>query len=168
MSNLPWVPRINATKVISVTPTISTSAYTSGDQIGGIMTLTDCVRQDSNGGFGISELVGVTVLDNDKQDANIDIWLFNVSPTVTSVDNGAFAMSAANLVLQCIGVVAVGVTYSNAAAVSVSSTVNLNKVLRVANTAPLPTTIFAIGIVRGTPTYTTTTSLQFQFEFFLD
>lgn len=168
MSNLPWVPRINATKVVSVTPTISTSAYTSGDQIGGIMDLSDCIRQDSNGTFGVSELVGVTILDKDKQSVAMDIWLFNVSPTVTSTDNAAFAMTAANLVLQCVGYVSVGVAYSAAAAVSVSSTVNLNKVVQVSNTVASPSHLFAIVVVRAAPTYTTTTSLQFKFEFFMD
>jgi len=167
MSNLPWVKRINASKVISVTPTISTSpAYTAGDQIGGIMTLTDSVRFDSNEGKGFSEIVSVSILDSSKQDAAIDIWFFNASPTVTSVDNGAFAMTAANMAAQCIGVVQCGLsgTYSNAAAVSVCSTCNLNLPVQVASGSNL----YAIAVARGTPTYATTTALQFKFGIFLD
>lgn len=174
MTTLSWVPRVNITKTIAVTPTISTSpAYTSGDQIGGVMTLTDVVRQDSNTSVGTACLAEVTILDGDKQDAAIDIWFFKVTPTVTSVDNGAFAMTRANQQLQCIGSVTLGASgssgaYSDAAAVSVSDNANLNKIMQVASTAPSPTNIYAIAIVRGTPTYTTTTSLVFQFSFYID
>lgn len=171
MSNLPWIPRINATRVVTATPTITaSSAYAAGNQLGGIMQLTDIMRQDSNAGAGTSQLVGVTILDKDKQDSPIDLWLFNQPPTVTSTDHAAFAMTAANLASQCIGVVQVGASgkYSDAAAVSVSSDVNLNKIVMVPGTATSPTSIYAIAVARGTPTYTTTTSLQFRFEFFLD
>jgi hypothetical protein len=170
-NNLPWVPRINATKVVTVTPTISSSpAYTAGDQLGGIMTLTDVIRQDSNGRFGTSELVEVTILDGSKQDSAIDIWLFNQSPTVTSVDNGAFAMTYANMQSQAIGVIQIGTsgTYSDASATSMCSAANLNIPVQVANTASSPTNIYAIAVARGTPTYATTTSLTFLFKFFMD
>ncbi len=167
-----WVPRINITKTVAVTPTISTSpAYTSGDQLGGIMTIPNVVRQDSNTGIGSCELRSVTILDADKQNAAIDIWFFKVSPTVTSADNGAFAMTAANQAAQCIGAISVGTSYSGAAAVSTSSGAegrNIGLPMNIAFTATANTSVFAIAIVRGTPTYTTTTSLQFQFSFYID
>jgi hypothetical protein len=165
---LPWVPRLNITKTIAVTPTISTSAYTSGDQIGGIMTLSNVIRQDSQMNYGNNEIVSVTILDADKQNAAMDIWFFNQSPTVTSTDNAAFAMTAANQAAQCIGVVSIGSSYSSAAAVSTSSDKNLNLPLQVPGTVASPSNVYAIAIVRAAPTYTTTTSLQFQFSFFVD
>jgi hypothetical protein len=174
MTQLAWVPRINASKTIIVTPTISTSIYASGDQLGGIMTLTDAVRQDTNVEFGFSELVEVTILDASIQNAAMDIWLFNQSPTVTSTDNQPFSMSDANQALQCIGWVSVGATasYSASALNSVSTTANLNKPCQVISlkTAPKanPTNLYAIAVVRGTPTYGSTTALQFQFSFFID
>jgi hypothetical protein len=168
-----WVPRLNITKTVAVTPVISTSIYTSGDQIGGIMTIPDVIRQESNTGIGENILAEITILDGDKQDAAIDVWFFKVSPTVTSTDNAAFAMTRANQQLQCIGSVSLGVTsttgaYSDAAAVSVSSNPNINKPLQVSGTAANPTNIYAIAIVRGAPTYTTTSSLVFQFSFYID
>ena len=133
------------------------------------MTFADVVRLDSQGGGnavpnGQTELVSVTILDKDKQDAAMDIWLFNTSPTVTSSDNAPFSMTDANQFAQCIGVVAVGGTYSDAAINSASSTVNLNLPLQITS----GTSIYAIAIVRAAPTYTTTSSLQFQFGFFVD
>lgn len=167
MGSLASVKRINASRVISVTPTISTTAYASGDQVGGIMTLSDAIRYDSVVGKGFSEIVSVTILDGSKQNAAMDIWFFHTSPTVTSVDNGAFAMTYANLAAQAVGMVQVGLsgTYSSAAAVSVCSTCNLNLP---AESAANSSKLYAIAVVRGTPTYATTSSLQFKFGIFLD
>lgn len=180
MTTLSWVPRINVTKTVSITPIISTPAYAAGDQLGAIMELTNVIRQDrqsggmsaaSATGEGYSELAGITILDADKQDSIFDIWFFNTSPTVTSVDNGAFSMSDANQKLQCIGTVICTTSnggYSDAALNSTGEWSNINKILRVPQTASVPTSVFAIAIARGTPTYTTTTALQFQFHFYVD
>ena len=173
----PGIPQINVSRVVSVVPTISTSAYTSGDQLGGIMTLTDVIRPNPSNLSGLTELVSIVVLDGSLQNAAMDIWIFNQSPTVTSVDNGAFSMSDANQALQCLGSVSIGVSgtsgaYSASALNSVSSNPNLNLLLEVDFTAegvpPNPNNLYAIAIVRGTPTYTTTSSLKFLFGFFVD
>lgn len=169
MSNLSPVPRINVTKTVSVTPTISTSQYTSGDQVGGIMTLTDVVRQDTGTGYGNSELKSVTILDADAQSAAMDIWFFKVSPTVTSTDNAPFSMSDANQAAQCIGAISIGTAYSASALNSTSTDgKNIGIAMEIFGTSSTPTSIFAIAIVRGTPTYSTTTALQFQFSFYMD
>lgn len=169
MTTLSYVPRVNITKVVNITPTISASpAYTSGDQLGGIMTLTDVIRQDSNTSIGTSMIASINILDKGLQSAAIDIWFFNQSPTVTSTDNAAFSLSDANLVAQCIGAVSIGTSYSTSALNSVSTNSNLNIPVQVVSTATAPTNIYAIAIVRGTPTYTSTTDLQFQFCFYID
>lgn len=176
MSLLPWVKRINASRVVEVTPTITAnSAYVSGNQLGGIMQITDVIRQDSNMKLGQSELVGVTILDSNKQDVQIDVWFFKVSPTLASADHAAFNITAANQALQCIGSVKLGVfpgtttsNYSDATVCSNSSNPNLNDLFQVDFAAAASTSVFAVAIVRGTPTYTTTSALKFQFKFFLD
>lgn len=172
MTTLSWVPRLNITKTVVVTPTISTSpAYTAGDQLGGIMTIPNVIRQDPQTGDGYIEIAGITLLDGGKQDAILDIWFFNQSPIVTSSDNAAFSMSDANQAAQCIGCVILTTSnggYSDAALNSIGEWDNLNKILRVAGTQSAPSSIFAIAITRGTPTYTTTTDLQFQFSFYVD
>ena len=170
MTTLSWVPRINITKTIAVVPTITSgSAYASGNQIGGIMTLTDAIRQDSNVNFGQSELHSVTILDAGLQNAAIDIWFFNQSPTVTSADKQAFSMSDGNQAAQCIGAISVGTSYSASALNSVSTDgINLSKNFQVASTATNPTNLYAIAISRGTPTYTSTTDLKFLFSFYVD
>lgn len=178
-SFFPNVPRINGSKVIPQTPTISTSAYVSGYQLGGIMSFFNCCRQDTGCGYGITELIGVTILDKSKQNAAIDLWLFNTSPTITSSDHSAFSMTAANQAVQCIGVVQLGLNsagtsnYSGSAICSVSSNQNLNKMVQIPGSyggqpVATSTTLYAVAVVRSTPTYTSTTDLQFQLEFFLD
>lgn len=169
MTTAPWVTRINISKTVSVTPVITASSYTSGFQLGGVMTLTDVIRQDSQAGgqgvsLGFAELVEVTVLDKAAQSVAIDIFLFNTSPTLVSSDHAAFNITDANLVASCIGVVSVGTAYSASSSNSVSSTANLNKPVQ----ASSGTNIYAVAVVRGAPTYVSTSDLQFQFSFFID
>lgn len=179
---LSWVPRLTNTAIVAVTPTISSSpAYTSGDQLGGIQTVainSSLLRMDSNsnvqtGGrvsMGTATLTEVTILDQALQSAAMDIWFFAASPTVTSVDNGAFALTDANLIAATnglpitLGYVSVGAAYSAAAASSISTTCNLN--FTVGSTTASP--IYAIAVVRGTPTYASTTDLVFEYKFIID
>lgn len=170
MATLSWVPRLNFKRTVAQTPTITSgSAYAAGNQLGGIMTFANVIRQETGLQFSTCKLMEVTVLDADKQNSAIDIWLFNQSPTVTSADKQAFAMTAANQAAQCIGVVTIGsTTYSSAAAVSTATAVNLQKFIHIPGTVANPANVYAIAIVRGTPTYTTTTSVQFQFSFEID
>lgn len=164
MTTLSWVPRITIEQNIQVTPTISASAYTSGFQLGSIMTLANAVRFESNTSIGTAFLSEITILDKDSQNAAIDIFFFNTSPTLVSTDHAAFDITDANLVAQCIGVVSVGTSYSASASNSVSSVSNLNKAIY----TTVGSNIYAVAVVRATPTYTTTTSLQFQFNFLVD
>lgn len=169
MTTLSWVPRINITKTVAVVPVISTSAYASGDQIGGIMTLTDVVRQVRGDNYGQAELHAVTILDGALQSAAIDVWFFNQSPTVTSVDNGAFSMSDANLAAQCIGAISIGTAYSASALNSVSTDgINLSKNMQVDLSSATPTNLYAIAIIRAIKTYAATNDLKFLFSFYVD
>ena len=174
---LSWAPRVNITKQVAVTPTISTSAYVSGYQLGGIMTLAGVVRQDSNTvGVSQAELHSVTILDQSGQNAAIDIQFFSVSPTLTNAgDHTAYSISGANLVALTGNIpagqaaISVGTTYSSSAAASISTDgINLSKNIVVPFTSATPNSIYAVAVVRGTPTYTSTTALTFIFNFYVD
>jgi len=170
MTTLSWVPRLNITKTIPVVPVISTSpAYTAGDQIGGIMILPDVVRVDSNTGYAQAELHSVTILDGAKQDAAIDVWFFNQSPTVGSTDNSAFAMTPANLAAQCIGAVSIGTSYSDGVTISTSTDgKNIGMNLQSLTTAATPTNLYAVAVIRSAVTYNSTSALKFLFSFYVD
>lgn len=174
---LSWVPRINITKQILSTPTITASSpYVSGYQIGGIMTLSNVIRQDSNfngtgTGFGQSELHSVKVIDSIGQDQKYDIWIFSSSPTLTNAgDFTAFSITGANALAAGLqGAVSVGATYSASAVAAVSTDgQNLSLNCIVPSSATNPTNLYAVAIVRGTPTFTGTGNLTFLFNFYMD
>lgn len=171
MANPSWVPRVNITRVVAVTPVITAGAYNAGDQLGSIMAIPDVIRQDTQSivnKIGDNELVSVTILDKAKQDAEMDVWFFNQLPTLVSADHAAFNISDSELVAKCIGVVSLGVTYSDSVSNSVTTSVTLNLPMQVPGTSATPTSVFAVAVNRGTPTYTSTSDLQFQFGFFVD
>lgn len=80
-------------------PTLDTVAYAAGDHMG---TLVDLGRVTEEG--KTVEVLQVAVLDVDDQGVAFDVLLFDEQPTLTSVDNAAFAMTdaeAAKLVGVC-------------------------------------------------------------------
>ena len=79
---LQWPKRLVGEYVVTVTPTLDTNAYTSGDRLGSIQTIEDVLRQDSATGMGVATLKQVTIIDQAAQSADIDILFFNALPTV--------------------------------------------------------------------------------------
>lgn len=166
-------PRVSR-QIFTVTPTISTSpAYTTGDCLGGVQTISNAARFSGGGGV----ITSVTVLDKTQaQRSAFDILLFNSSITATT-DNAAFAGSDADMA-KCIGIISILTTDYNTAFAGVP----LNSVAFKPNSATatwpqsmaIPyycsggTTLYAQLVVRGTPTYTSTTDLVLQLNCILD
>lgn len=75
---------------MELAPTITAGAYSDGDVVGGLLTLTELgiVR----GAF----LNKICVVDAANQKAAFDLWIFNAAPTAV-LDNAAFAPTAADL-----------------------------------------------------------------------
>lgn len=94
---------ITSSRILSVTPTLDTNAYASGDQLGSLMEIDWAV--DSIGGTGV--LKSLSVVDKASQDIEIDVLLFSDEPTVTSSDNAALDISDAEMEAKCIGSVKV-------------------------------------------------------------
>jgi hypothetical protein len=90
------------TNTIASTPTVSTSpAYTSGDSVGGKISLASAVRLAGTGGT----ITSVTITDKGKQSAATDVVFFNADPSNTTfTDNGALTVHDTDL-LTIIGVV---------------------------------------------------------------
>lgn len=81
---------------IQVTPTISTSAYSANDAVGGLMTFSGALISPG----GTSFLLGWKVFDKKQIKAALDLFLYNQKVTVAA-DNAAFALSdadAANII----------------------------------------------------------------------
>jgi hypothetical protein len=140
--------------VVEVSPTLDTSAYTSGDHMGTLMTLTGV----GEAGAGC-RLEKVVVVDKAKQSQAMKILLFDASPTITSSDNAAVDISDAEMADKCIGVVSV-VTgdYTALNASSVADT-TYNKPIKSPGA-----TLYALCVSAGTPTYAAD-SLVLKFHF---
>lgn len=139
---------------VSVTPTISTSAYTSGDCLGGLQTVTGAVRASG----GSAQVLSVNIIDKTQaQRAAMDLLFFDRSVTVAG-DNAPVTMSDADME-NCLGVVPI-VGYNTAwpgtPLNSISSNVGVNLPV-VCNGSDL----FVQAVVRATPTYVATSDLVF-------
>lgn len=148
-------------QVCDVTPVISLIAYTTGDQLGSIMELQAALAMEAGVGF----LDSVCVIDLDNQKIAMDIMIFSELPTLVSVDNGLIDLSSANL-LKCLGVVSVATGDYVTAKASTNAVATIrNLKLHVKNTtaAPGSTSLWAVAVIRGTPLYTTVSSLKFRF-----
>lgn len=165
----------------TATPTISTTpAYTSGDQIGGIIELTNVFREfyrafeprpQGDGGqtkwAGKATLKSISVVDISAQSANFDFYFFNQLPTVASSDNAALNIADAQI-LKCQHVYSFAPTaYSATSANSVASVGAIDLVIGQDSSALLDS-VWVVAQIKSTATYTTTTALQFKFDFYID
>lgn len=157
-----WVRPAPVQLRIQNTPTISNgAAYTSGDVLGGLQTLSNAAR--ISGGSGIIQ--SITVLDKTQaQRAAIDLLFFDRSVTVAA-DNAAVAMSDADMAF-CLGIVSIGPYNAAWPGTPLNSEATLLNV-------GLPfvlngTDLFVVAVVRGTPTYTSTSDLIFSYTILQD
>lgn len=137
------------TTTVSVTPTIDTDAYTAGDAVGGRLEFTNAVGEHNKTGV----LQSVIIIDDDQEQNELELWLFDQAFTATA-DDAAFAPSDADLA-NCIGVVSTADgTYYNASANGVCTIRNIGLVLNLQST-----TLYGQLVTRGTEAYTAATDL---------
>ena len=135
------------------TPAISAAAaYTAKDAIGGLITFTNAAFADVGSGI----IHSLTVVDNDSEEAPLQVHLFNQTFTA-SADNAIFSPSDADL-NKFIGVVGVVDTdYFPLDDNSVATVTGLNLPFNLVSGG---TSLFAqIATETGTPTYTAATDL---------
>lgn len=145
-------------KIIEVTPVISTGAYSALDQIGGIQTLTDATEKFN---YAV-RLNAITIIDKDKESAGINFYFFDELPTVASVDNGALDITDAEMADKCVGRFAVAAAdYTNLNASSMATA-------KVAGDGLLLTTkssvLYVVAQTIATPTYTAVNDLVFKYH----
>lgn len=143
------------------TPTINTSAYTSGDELGTLLTITGAARFTGGGGF----VKSIVVLDKTQaQRSAMDVLFFTQSVTVAG-NNNPFAPSDADM-LNFLGLVAIATgdyntawagTPTNSAATKIVAEDGLPYVCAA-------TSLYALLVVRGTPTYTSASDIVVTFE----
>ena len=140
------------TKVISVAPTVSTSAYSTGNLIGPKQTLTGAGACDTT--VGQTGLCGgiinsVTITDLEKQSADFDIIIFSSNPSATTfTDRAAFDIDDADLPkVACVISVTTDVLFNDNA-------VAVNQNAGCVFSAPATSgTLYAAVVIRSTATY---------------
>lgn len=135
-------------KQLKITPTLAVAGtYAANDQVGGLTTITNGV--DSSGGQSI--LRSLVILDGAKQSLALDLFFFDQDPSLTSIDNGAFALLDADLLGKCLGVVSI--VAADYAAVSASSVATKQLLSLVLQAAATKKDLYCVLVTRGAPTY---------------
>lgn len=137
----------------SATVTVSTSAYASGDLIGGLQSIK-AVDDRTIERSGLIQDIGLS--DKAKQDAVIDVVFFNANPSNTTfTDNAALTVDDADIT-KIIGFAQV-TSYTDFAASSFGYAGNVAMPYKIDNDDGL---LYFALISRGTPTYAATTDVQ--------
>ena len=153
---------IASSQAINIIPTITTSAgiYSSGDNIGGLLTLSNATRIIG----GTCMLDSIHVRDNLNQSAALSILLFSSSPATgaTITDNAAFVYGTTAFTKQ-IGIINVAaLDYTTFNSKSSASLSGLRRIM----TAVGDVNLYAIVVTTGTPTYAANaTTLYIDFGF---
>lgn len=140
--------------------TISTSAYTAGDVVGGLITFNVA----NAAGSGI--ISSVRIVDDDNEKAELTLYLFRSSPTAIA-DADTFAPSVADLKAMIGKIVFYAADYTtlnnNATVIKRGTTDDIN--FEFTTTSG---NIFGYLVCTGTPTYTAVTDLSIVLSAWLD
>lgn len=149
--------------VVSVTPTVTAGAYnaTTKNSVGGKQTLPGAVPISG----GISILQSVLVLDKANQKAPLTILLFDSDPSAgTYTDNGQVNLSTdIAKVIRRINVTAGDYeTIDNSGADYATAEIGpVSKLVKAAS----GTSLYAVILTTGTPTYASASDLTVRFGF---
>lgn len=140
-----------ATTTISQTPTVSSSpAYSAGDAVGGKLTFASATRISAYSGT----VVGVSVVDQNKQNALMDLILFNADPSGTTfTDNSALDIADADMTKIIARIPLVDWCGFNDNSVCCANNLNIPFVLASGSS------IYGCLINRGTPTLSSTSDI---------
>lgn len=155
-SNSDPLPVGNVRKQFQVSPTITSgSAYANGDNVGGLITLSDAVL--SSGDSCI--LKSIIINDHDVQNAEFDFIFFRANPSSSTITNGAEIDIVDADINKAIGndTVVAGDYIDLNSSSQATERVNLDLTLT-------GTDLYVVVVVRGTSTYTDTDHLQFTFN----
>lgn len=97
-------PRLSIVRVAQ-TPTISTTAYTVKDAVGGLLTFANAARSAG----GVATITGCQVVDRAQQRKNLDLVLFDRTITAPT-DNAVFDPTDAELA-YCVGIIPIAAGY---------------------------------------------------------
>jgi hypothetical protein len=146
---------------VTVTPTISGANYASGNQIGGVQTLTNACQTINK----VSTLMSVVVIDKVSQNAGMTIFFFTALPTLVSSNNTAFNVADSEMVLKSCGSVSITSADYVSTAVNSVATLKLPDCALAARSADPQGALYAVAMADDSPTYTASTDLTFKYVF---
>ncbi len=139
------------TTVVKSHPSVTASAYSAGFAVGGKQTLSNALTSTLTG-----VLESLIVIDRANQKAAMDVFIFDADPTAaTTTDHGAFVFSTDDLNVIARVSISPG-DYVTVNSKAVASLTGLGQALKAGTT-----TLYAVAVTSGTPTYAATTDVQF-------
>jgi hypothetical protein len=145
-----------ARAVISQTPTVTaSSAYSSGNEVGGLLTFANAAAGDELIAGTIDSLI---LTDKSGNASAYDLWLFDSNPSATTfTDKTALTINAADIV-RSLGFIQILTTSWSAAGTGGAIAVVTPKLRFVLAST---TSLYGALIARGTPpTFGSTSALQ--------
>jgi hypothetical protein len=147
-------------KIVSPTITVATAAYTANDCVGGVLTLTDAMRE--NGGTGyLKELL---IKDGSgTQKPALEILVFNATPAASTFTDGDTAVLHADDVPKVIGHIPVYASnYTLIGGVYVARVDGLDQIVQ---SGAASKNLYAAIVCPGTPDFVAATDLNIDFKF---
>lgn len=81
-------------RITTVTPAVDTSAYATGEVVGGLLTFTDAVRPTTGAGI----LIAAGISDKSAQAQDLELVIFESSPSASTLtDQAAFDPADADI-----------------------------------------------------------------------
>lgn len=142
------------TKLVEVP--VSLTAYASGDNIGGLITIPDAARMSTKQTL----LEQILVTDFANQKPAIKIHLFSKKPVGTYTDNGAFTLDALDKD-NYIGMVAIAAADYTSQGTAFAACLSKPGVILKLQAA----TLYALITTTSTPTYVAADDLRLTFHF---
>ena len=135
-------------KIVKLNPTISLPAtqYTSGDVVGGKLTVSGAITFPA----GTAMLQSLLILDKSNQKAALTIIVFDADPSAsTFTDNSAPVINAADVskIIRKVNVAAAD--YETVGGIAIADLAALSKIVEAAS----GTTLYIVITTTGTPTY---------------
>lgn len=139
-------------QTIRAVPVIQAAAYSSGNVVGGLITLLTGDATFGAAGF----IQNVTITDTDGLSVPLDVFFFTEAPVGTVTDKTAIALTKFDLQNSAIGVAHVtDWSLGAASTMGVGQATNIAKQFAVAPGKKL----YAVIVARGAATWTTVSSI---------
>ena len=154
---------------VQVAQTVTaSSAYTSGNAVGGLITIANAARVSGSLGSGGSGgiLQNVAVNAKSAQTTAMEVWIFNSNPSgSTCTDKTGFVLATADFD-KVVGVAPIPGTPANNSGWFSGSTgsVGMAANLALAYDLSSATSLFACLVTRSTPTFSATTDISVKFN----